>query len=228
MSTIYYLNSGDFSQESGHLAANIGGITLVMFHSQRCSHCVNFLPEFKRLPGAIRGVNFGSCCVDDGNRVILQMSKQSSTPIDAVPKFILYNDGIPYVEYSGQRSRQAIIGFLQEIISKLNQKQSFTRPRRSRQQPVQQEMPMQPPAPSSMPTMPPSDSGNGGPTRPTGMMGGQGQGQDQQGGNNNSYRITPSTGVKEYDTSYGRPYNTLNESDFLEYENAYKQMQSGK
>ncbi len=178
-----------------------------MFHSHRCGHCVNFLPEFKKLPGSIRGVNFGLCSVDDGNRVVVQMSQQSTTPISAVPKFILYSDGIPYVEYSGQRSRQAILGFLQEIINKLNQKQSFTRPRRSRQPPPQQQQPVA------------SNIQNTIPTRPSGVMGGTGQ--EQSGAT--PYRITPSTGVKEYDTSYGRPYNTLNESDFLEYENAYKQ-----
>ena len=217
--SIYYLNANDFGQESGHLVANIGGITFVMFHSQRCGHCVNFLPEFKRLPGTMRGINFGICSVDDGNRVIVQMSKQSTTPIGAVPKFILYNDGIPYVEYSGQRSRQAILGFLQEIISKLDQKQSFTRPRRTRQQPQQQ-------LPVGMSTGGDNTGNTGGPTRPSGIMGGTGQ---EQGAGSLPYRITPSTGVKEYDTSYGRPYNTLNETDFLEYENAYKQqMQTGK
>ncbi len=224
MSTIYYLNASDFGQEGGHLAANIGGITLIMFHSQRCGHCVNFLPEYKRLPGTIRGVNFGICSVDDSNRVIVQISKQSSTPISAVPKFILYNDGIPYVEYSGQRSRQAILGFLQEIISKLNQKQSFTRPRRTRQQHSQQiPIGMGSTAGGGMSGI---SQNSGGPTRPTGIMGGTGQ---DQGGGNKPYRITPTTGVKEYETSYGRPYNTLNETDFLEYENAYKQqMQKGK
>jgi len=220
MSTIYYLNANDFGQESGHLVANIGGITFVMFHSQRCSHCVNFLPEFKRLPGTIRGVNFGLCNVDDGNRVILQMSKQSTTPIAAVPKFILYNDGIPYVEYSGQRSRQAILGFLQDIISKLNQKQSFTRPRRSRQQimPEMQQMP------AGMGQA--QGSVSGGPTRPGSVM--DSMSQEQANAGNPKYTITPSTGVKEYETSYGRPYNTLNESDFLEYENAYKQQMQKK
>lgn len=223
MSTIYYLNASDFGQEAGNLVANIGGITFVMFHSQRCSHCINFVPEFKRLPGTIRGVNFGICGVDDNNRMVVQMSKESTTPISAVPKFILYNDGIPYVEYSGQRSRQAILGFLQEIISKLNQKQSFTRPRRSRQEQPMQQMPvgMGQPASAGMPSM---DQGTGGPTRPSGVMGGTGQEPDKA---SNTYRITPTTGVKEYETSYGRPYNTLNESDFLEYENAYKQQMQG-
>ena len=210
--SIHYLNANDFSQEGGHLAANIGGITFVMFHSQRCGYCPKFIPEFTQLPRVIRGINFGLCSVDDGNRIIVQLSQNSSTPIKSVPKFILYNDGIPYIEYNGQRSRQAILAFLQEIISKLNQKQVFTRPRRSRQ------------AVQEMPTGMESQldgGGGGGPTRPGGVMGGTGQ--EQSVATKQPYRITPSTGVKEYDTSYGRPYNTLNESDFLDYENAYKQ-----
>ena len=209
--SIYYLNAGDFGQENGHLIANIGGITMIMFHSDRCGHCKNFEPVFKQLSGSIRGINFGMCNVDGQNNVIVKMSKQSTTPINAVPKFILYNNGIPYVEYSGQRSRQAILGFLQEIITKLNQKQSFTRPRRTRQQPMPQQ---QPTYQQQQPGLPSRPQG----TAPNQMPGGGGGG-----GNSQNYKITPNTGVKEYETSYGRPYNTLNEMDFLEYESAYKQ-----
>jgi len=35
------------------------------------------------------------------------------------------------------------------------------------------------------------------------------------------FRIVPSTGVKEYEASYGRPYNTANEADYLESLSAY-------
>lgn len=209
MSTIYYLNAGDFGQERGHLAANIGGITFIMFHSRDCGHCRTFVPEFKTLPGSIRGINFGLCSVDDANRAIVQWSKQSSTPITAVPKFILYNDGIPYVEYSGARNRQAILNFLQEIVMKLQEKQQFTRPRRTRQ-------PAQAPQQANNPSTLTAPS----PSRPAS----QGNQQQAQG---NKFTITPSTGVKEYETSYGRPYNTLNEMDFLEYENAYRQQMQG-
>ena len=38
-------------------------------------------------------------------------------------------------------------------------------------------------------------------------------------------RIDPETGVKEYKTSYGRPYNIGTEKDFIEYEKAYLQHQ---
>lgn len=243
MSNIIYLNAGDFRSENGNLMANLGGLTLVMFHSQRCNYCINFLPVFKTLPGSIMGVNFGLFCVDNENKYIVEMSKQSSTPIVSVPKFILYTDGMPNVEYSGQRSRQGIIAFLQEIITKLNQKQSFTRPHRTRQQmppqqmqqqmapqmPQQQMYPAAPPAPPPQPypqpmqapMPPPGFAASGGPSRPPGMQATAPQGATP-------YKIVPTTGVKEYETSYGRPFNTTNEADFLEYENAYRASQASK
>lgn len=205
--SVHYLNANEFGQENGHLVANIGGITFVMFHSNSCTHCMNFLPEFKQMPAMMHGINFGLCNVDGPNRAIVQMSKSTSTPITAVPKFILYNNGIPYVEYSGQRTRQAVMGFLQDIISKLDQKQSFTRPRRTRQ-------------PGGPPMQ--EQQQHGGMPQPPPGMGGGGQSNGQGGGQNQSYKITPSTGVKEYETSYGRPYNTINEQEFLDYEAAYR------
>lgn len=214
MENIYYLSSTDFNLENGNLVANIGGLSFIMFHSMKCSHCQNFIPEFKNLNGSIRGVNFGLCSVDNNNNVIAQWSKQSSTPITAVPKFILYNDGIPYIEYSGQRNSQAVIGFLQDVIGKLNQKQSFTRPRRTREQVPQQEIQQLPQRFDQQ--------------MPSQYQQAPQQQQQQQAPQTAAFKITPSTGVKEYETSYGRPYNTLNEQDFLSYESAYKQMQSGK
>jgi thiol-disulfide isomerase/thioredoxin len=207
--SVYYLNADDFSQEGNHLVANIGGITFVMFHSQRCDYCARFLPVFQQLALGIRGVNFGLCCVDGPNRTVVQLSKNSTTPIMAVPKFILYNDGIPMVEYSGTRTKEEVVKFLQEIISKLDQKQSFTRPRRTRQ------------------AIPPTHENVNrqvmeGPSRPSGLGGTAGSVEHVQEGVK-PYVITPNTGVKEYETSYGRPYNTLNESDFLDYQAAYKQ-----
>jgi hypothetical protein len=205
MTSIYYLNANDFVKEGNNLALNIGGLTFVMFHSQRCGHCTKFLPEFSSLPGSIRGVNFGLCSVDAENAVIAQMANDSSTSIKAVPKFILYSDGMPTVEYSGQRSRQAVLNFLQDVIPTLNRRQDFAAPRRTRQQ-----QPQTPQQPVGAPTRPPGVAG---------MAGTPSRVESQQA----KYKITESTGVKEYETSYGRPYNTTNEAEFLEYESAYKQ-----
>lgn len=194
MSNIYYMNSNDFGMEGSHLVANIGGLTFIMYHSQRCNHCINFLPVFKSLPNYIKGINLGICCVDNDNHSVIERSLSSSTPIKAVPKFILYNDGIPYVEYTGLRNIQSIINFLNDIIAKLDQKQNFVRPRRHISQQQEQHTPQLP-----------------------------SQVNNRQPEEQKKYSITPSTGVKEYETSYGRPYNTTNENEFLEYESAYKQ-----
>jgi hypothetical protein len=218
MANIYYLNNADFGLEGGHMVANIGGLSFIMFHSQRCAHCVKFLPEFKTLPGTIRGVNFALCCVDDPSRTLIELSRNSSTPIKTVPKFILYNDGVPYIEYNLQRSRGSILNFLQDIIQKLDQKQSFTsRPRRTRQfgqeqqyqqQPQQQNLPR---SPMPQQQAPPQQ-------QPTGQMGQMGGGQMSQARQNTV--ITPTTGVKQYETSYGLPYN-MTEQLFLDYQDAY-------
>ena len=201
----YYLNTEDFALNGNNLIIGVNGITLVMFYSQNCKYCSAFMPQYLSLPGSIIGVNFGLCCVDGKNNQIIKMSKTSSTPIAGVPKIILYNDGVPYVEYTGQRNRQNILQFLQDILIKLNQKQSFTKPKRTRSGVENLEAP--PPSRGSggalmKPPMP-SAGGVGGPPKTA------------------SYKITQSTGVKEYETSYGLPYNAGNEANFLEYESAY-------
>lgn len=225
MSNLYYINASDFSQEGGHMTANIGGVSLIMFHSNRCPHCIAFLPEFKRLPGAMMGLNFGTCCVDDGNRSVVEMSKQSSTPITSVPKFILYVEGRPYVEYSGQRSRPAILAFLQEISAKINQSLSFARPRRTRQQEgVGQQPGMQYQQPAMQQQQPPQNAQMAPPPPQARVQPPRNGGGGYELTNpNSSVKIAPNTGVKEYETSYGRPYNTTNEMDFLEYERAYRE-----
>jgi hypothetical protein len=184
-----YLNVQDFSLDSGKLVLNLNGISLVMFESKDCEHCKKFVADYSKLPGTIIGINFGRCSLDGANRQIAKMAERTTTPLKTVPKFILYNDGTPYAEYSGTRSFQGITSFLTEIMSKLGQKQSFSvPPQRNRQ--IQQQMPRQ-------------------------------QQQMPQEPEREPWKITPSTGVREYETSYGLPYNAGNEAIFLEYERAY-------
>lgn len=188
-----YLNVQDFSIDSGKLVLNLNGITLVMFESKDCEYCKKFAPEFSKLPGTIVGINFGRCNLDGANRQIPKMAEKTTTPFKTVPKFILYSDGNPYAEYSGTRSLQAIVSFLTEIMGKLGQKQSFTVPtQRQRQMPPQMQQNMQRQSQQAI--------------------------QEPE---NAPWKITPSTGVREYQTSYGLPYNAGNEAIFLEYEKAY-------
>lgn len=140
--SLIYLNANDFRNNGKYLGINIRGMTLVLFHSQKCQHCLTFLPEYKTCVNLIQGVKFGLCCVDDANRSIVQASKNSSTPITSVPKFLLYNDGMPIAEYTGARNKQNIYSFLMDIAQKFNQKQTFTAKPVSQQ--PQQQTPQQP------------------------------------------------------------------------------------
>ncbi len=210
--SVYYLNADDFGMEQGHLVSNVPGLLLVMFTSKKCKYCDDFMPEFKALPSAIKGMNFGVCNVDDRNRAVLQMANSSSTPIKGVPKFLLYNEGMPYVEYTGARTTQAVILFLKEIFAKLSQKRQFEQPRRTRVG-AGAGTGTSPPQHGMQPAQGQAREGGGYPSR---AQGGMAQAPP-------SFKVNPSTGVKEYETSYGRPYNTANEQEFLAYEQAYLQ-----
>ena len=187
------LNRDDFTY-SDSLSITIDGIILVMFSSSQCKICQGFSGQFQRLPAMVSGVKFGICVLDDADIIIAVKSKNTSTPIVSVPRFILYSGGSPVAEYTGSSTLNGIISFLQEVVPKI--KNSFM------QQPTQQRTRMQQPQ----------------------------QQQQQQHNRRHSIsdeivRIDPETGVKEYKTSYGRPYNIGTEKDFLEYENAYIQNQ---
>lgn len=186
------LNRDDFTY-SDTLGINIDGIILVMFSSAQCKICQSFSGNFQKLPMMVSGVKFGMCVLDDADRIIAVKSKNTTTPIVSVPRFILYSGGSPVAEYTGGHTLNGIIGFLQEVVPKI--KNSFM------QQPQQQRSRLQ-----QQPSQPQQNS-------------------RRHSISDEIVRIDPETGVKEYKTSYGRPYNTGTEKDFIEYEKAYLQQQ---
>jgi len=198
-SSVHYLSINDFGRNGNNVIINVPGLTFVMFETGQCKWCSSFKGEFQNLANTIGNINFALCNLDGANKDIARISKNSTTPITAVPKFILYNEGVPVAEYTSARNSQAILKFLQEMLNTFGQRQTFTSPR---QQPS-----------NSMPNRPQAQSqpqqGGGGGQRSDPLLG--------------AFTISPDNGVKEFKTSYGRPYNTSNEMEFIEYENAYKQ-----
>lgn len=210
--SMYQLNHTHFSKNGGSLNLNIDGASLVMFTSVNCEHCKHFENEFKMLPNSVTMVNFAICNLDGANRQIAQMSKGTTSPIESVPCFIFYSNGIPTAIYKGKRTRNDIVAFLREMMQ--NHQASFAHPPRPQQQQMPQQgfqqqsqrMP-QPPQPQQMPRPPQQ----------------QPQGFQQQQQQQPKYTINPNTEVKEYETSYGLPHNAVNEAEFLKYEEeAYK------
>lgn len=127
---ILYLSSEDFNIQKGLkgdiLCHNTPGISLILFYSTHCTHCQTVIPLFKKMPGTIGGCQFGMINVST-NKSIVEMSKNTVTPIKYVPFVVLYINGKPYMIYSGTYEEKKLKDFIFEVVNKLEQKQSFSK-----------------------------------------------------------------------------------------------------
>jgi|SRR5271154_7006507 len=111
------------------LAVDIERPTLVWFKlpPEKCPRCAEFQNVWGQLVRLENRVVFGMCDLDGNNRNIVQMSKDTSTPLTGVPKLIFYFGGLPYAIFQGQRNLQSIQAFIGQAISKA-QEQTQTVP----------------------------------------------------------------------------------------------------
>lgn len=93
---------------------NASPITLTMYYADWCGHCQTAKPEFAKL---------GSTQTIGGKVVNIKMVNPESQPDEAVgvnirgfPTIVLKN-GDKNVEYSGQRTHEALLAFLQENVN---------------------------------------------------------------------------------------------------------------
>jgi hypothetical protein len=131
MNNLYHLTSEDFFLDQSNdgkrvLCIDAKGLVLVCFHvnSNRCAHCEDTIPEFKRLPQRIGGCKFALANLSM-NPDVIKMSNMSKAPIEHVPFIILYVNGRPFLRYEGERTTQDMMEFIQEVVQKLQSKQQF-------------------------------------------------------------------------------------------------------
>jgi len=131
MNNLYHLTGEDFFLDHSNdgkrvLCIDAKGLVLVCFHvnADRCAHCEDTIPEFKRLPQRIGGCKFALANLSM-NPDIIKMSKMSKAPIEHVPFIILYVNGRPFLRYEGERTTQDMMEFIQEVVQKLQSKQQF-------------------------------------------------------------------------------------------------------
>jgi len=187
--SLIYLNLENFSKSDKTLSINVSGYTFVMFVSSKSKYCSQAQTSFVELSHRVKGINLAVCSLDNRNYSLIDLSKNTTTVIDFVPKYILYTNGQPRVEYNGKRTTDALFSFLSNTIEQLSYKEKLSY---EQKRPINE--PLSSPAYHSQPVE-----------------------------KSIPYKITPTTQVKEYETSYGRPFNTANEAEFLEYEQAYLQ-----
>ena len=129
MSGLLFLTTQDFHITDGTrgklLAHNIPGFSLILFYSTQCQYCQKIIPLFKRLPGYIKGCQFGMLNVSK-NKPILHMSANTIARIEYVPYIILYTNGKPFMRYEGGHTVQSIKNFIVEVNKRLHHKQQFS------------------------------------------------------------------------------------------------------
>lgn len=130
MDSLKYLSYEDFSiqpaKKGGHvLCNNIEGVSLVLIYSQQCPHCNDIFPHFKNLPRIIPQCKFALLNINK-NEQVAHMSSKTIAPITYVPFMILYVNGRPAMKYNGEKTTTAISQFVNEVLSRLKMKTSFT------------------------------------------------------------------------------------------------------
>ena len=119
MSSLFFFTSRDFYlNRDGYMGLGIQGVTFVLFYSNECVYCRNFIPAIRALPENIQGCFIGMINVSQ-NKNIIEMSRHSTTPITFVPLMLLYYNGIPIQRYEGPPSVEKIRDFIIDTYSQL-------------------------------------------------------------------------------------------------------------
>lgn len=116
MAGIQQLNTHNFmilGRQTKTLGTNIPGNMLVLFKMTNCQNCATFEPIFVELANSDRRVSYGIANISN-NTEIVKMSRETSTPIAAVPFLILYINGRPHAKFNGTKS----VSNLQTFITK--------------------------------------------------------------------------------------------------------------
>jgi len=108
------------------LCSTLKGITLILFHAdpERCEHCSDLIPEFRKLPYAMPGIKFAMINLNKYKEIV-DMASKTISPISYVPYIILFVEGRPFTRYDGDRSYQDILDFLNTILNSLKNKRDF-------------------------------------------------------------------------------------------------------
>ena len=139
MSGLLNLTGNDFSlgkgQKGNLLFNNIRHYSVVLFYATTCDYCKPYIQIFKKLPGNVAGCTFAITNIQS-NMTIVQMAKQTISPIEFVPLIIYYVDGRPFMKYNGEADGNQIVEFIVDVTEKLgtNTKSKFYEDRLKQQE----------------------------------------------------------------------------------------------
>jgi thiol-disulfide isomerase/thioredoxin len=129
MNSLKFLSDQDFSMTMGkkgqNLCIGMGGLVLVLFYANECSHCHSFIPQYKALSSRFPMCQFAMINIGQYQNVAIASMKTSS-PVRQVPYLLLYLERKPVIIYTGDFNINALSDFLQNrILTKIQSKTSF-------------------------------------------------------------------------------------------------------
>lgn len=129
MNSVRQLSDRDFElkqRKNGNIiTCNLSGISLVLFKSENCPHCVSMGPIMQQLSRKINTCNFAMINITRFPAVI-KASQNSIMPITYVPFIVLYVNGKPFLKYDGDRNEQAVGTFVMSVINQLKTTKNFS------------------------------------------------------------------------------------------------------
>ena len=131
MNNTQYLGEFDFevskSAKGPVIATKVPGVVFVMFHADPgvCQACDLAKPEFGQLFQHFPSAKFAYCNLSRNQR-LSSMSFQTITPLNKVPLFIVFVNGRPFVNYTGERQFKFFAEFMQQVLQRLASQQVQT------------------------------------------------------------------------------------------------------
>lgn len=118
--SIKFLSYADFvtiGTRQKTLGIKLQGNIFIFFKMRGCNNCAEFEPVFAQLA---KTENRVACAIldvtDPSNREVVKWSRDTSTPITAVPVLILYVNGRPHAKFHGTKSIPSIQGFITKAL----------------------------------------------------------------------------------------------------------------
>lgn len=118
--SIKFLSYADFvtiGTRQKTLGIKLQGNVFIFFKMKGCGSCAEFEPIFAQLSKMENRVLCAILDITDAqNREVVKWSRETSTPISAVPVLILYVNGRPHAKFLGTRSIPSIQSFITKAL----------------------------------------------------------------------------------------------------------------
>lgn len=120
MSSVVELNQNHFYVNGQNLCVNVPGVILIFFKSQGCQHCKQLEPIFLQFARSNSRISYGIIDLTY-NKNVVNISRNTKTPIQTVPQLYLYFEGRPYARFKGNKNIQSLESFVTNALDMYSQ-----------------------------------------------------------------------------------------------------------